>query len=170
MFDRCFNSLDECFAEVWKANTEILAKGSLEAYQAAGTWRDGMRASAWETCRLILEDPLRARICLVEVNYGGEIVQGTRDLVLSGYVELVHFGRHEHPRGAQVPRAQAEAIVGAVWDRAGRAVAAGDLEAVIDDVPEFLYLTYIPYLGRDIAVAELRRAQEEVSRLRGGRI
>jgi hypothetical protein len=123
-----------------------------------------MRAFRWELCRLILEDRLRARICMVEVNYGGDLVQGTRDLVLGAYVELIHLGREEEGSKPGVRREQAEAVVGAIWDHAGRSVKAEDDEAVIDDVPGLLYLIFLPYLGPAVAQEELRRGREELER------
>jgi hypothetical protein len=125
-----------------------------------------MRALGWELCRLTLEDRLRARICLVEVNYGGDLVQGTRDLVLNGYVELVHLGRRETGSRRGVRREQAEAVVGAIWERAGRTVKAGDLEALVDVVPELLYLVYLPYLGAEVAQEELRRGREDLAQFK----
>ncbi|HEY1286332.1 MAG TPA: TetR/AcrR family transcriptional regulator [Solirubrobacterales bacterium] len=165
-FERTFTSLDECFAEVWKEYTLTFRDPLLSAFWAQPTWRDGMRALGWELCRLTLEDRLRARICLVEVNYGGDLVQGTRDLVLNGYVELVHLGRRETGSRRGVRREQAEAVVGAIWERAGRTVKAGDLEALVDVVPELLYLVYLPYLGAEVAQEELRRGREDLAQFK----
>jgi hypothetical protein len=123
-----------------------------------------MRAFRWELCRLILADHLRARICMIEVNYGGDLVQGTRDLVLGAYVELIHLGREEVGSRPGVRREQAEAVVGAIWDHAGRSVKAEDDEAIFDDVPGLLYLIFLPYLGPAVAQEELRRAREDLKR------
>ena len=161
-FERSFTSLDECFVEVWKECTQTLVKPLFAAYSAQPTWRDGMRAFRWELCRLVPQDHLRARICMVEVNYGGDLAQGTRDLVLGAYVELVHLGRQEAGSRPGVRREQAEAVVGAIWDRAGRIIKAGDHEAFIDDVPELLYLIFLPYLGPAVAQEELRRGREDL--------
>lgn len=165
-FERSFVSLDACFVEVWKEHMHMLVEPVISAYSAEPTWRDGMRALRWELCRLILEDRLRARICFVEVNYGGDLVQGTRDLILGAYVELIHLGRKESRSRPGVRREQAEAVVGAMWDRAGRLIKAGDDEAVIDHVPELLYLTFLPYLGPAVAQEELRRAREDLERFK----
>jgi AcrR family transcriptional regulator len=165
-FKRSFASLDECFAEVWKEYTQTFGEPLLSAYWGQPTWRDGMRALAWEFCRLILEDDLRARICIVEANYGGDLVQGTRDLVLSGWVELVHLGREEPGSKPDVHREQAEAVVGAIWDRAARIIKAGDRNAAVEDVPELLYLIFLPYLGPAVAQEELRRGRAEVERFK----
>jgi AcrR family transcriptional regulator len=165
-FERSFTSLDECFAEVWKEHTHSLAEPLLAAYLAQPTWRDGMRAFRWELCRLVLEDHLRARICMVEVNYGGDLVQGTRDLVLGAYVELIHLGREEVGSRPGVRREQAEAVVGAIWDRAGRNIKEGADQAIVDDVPEILYLTFLPYLGPAVAQEELRRGREDLERFK----
>src|SRR5262249_39499801 len=146
--------------------TQSLAEPLFAAYSAQPTWREGIRAFRWELCRLILEDHLRARICLVEVNYGGDLVQGTRDLVLGAYVELVHLGRQEMGPKPEVRREQAEAVVGAIFDRAGRLIKAADYEALVDEVPEVLYLIFLPYLGPEAAQEELRRGREDLERFK----
>ena len=169
-FERNFENLDECFAEVWRDYAQALAGPVLEVYAEAGNWRDGIRAQAWKLCRMTIEDELRARICMVEVNFGGELVQATRDIVMAGYVELVHLGRHEAERGEEVPKAQAEAVVGAIWERVARHINAGRLDALVDDIPGLLYLAYLPYLGPEVAREELQRGERDVDRFRRGEI
>src|SRR4051812_40475325 len=169
-FARSFQTLDECFVEVWREYAQALAGPVLEVYAEAGNWRDGIRAQAWKLCRMTIEDELRARICMVEVNFGGELVQATRDIVMAGYVELVHLGRHETDRGADVPKAQAEAVVGAIWERAGRRITDGRLDALVEDIPGLLYLAYLPYLGPAVAQEELQRGERDIVRFRRGEI
>jgi len=161
-FRRSFASLDDCFVEVWTRYMHTLAQPLFAAYSSQATWRDGMRAFRWELCRLVLEDHLRARICMVEVNFAGDLAQGTRDLVLGAYVDLVHLGRQEAGSRPGVRREQAEAVVGAVWDRAGRIIKSGDDEAFMDEAPELLYLVFLPYLGPAVAQEELRRGRVEL--------
>ncbi len=169
-FERHFQTLDGCFAEVWRLNVQELAAGVLNVYAEAGNWRDGIRAQAWELCRMVVEDEPRARICMVEVNFGGDLVQATRDIVLAGYVELIHLGRHEAEDGEQIPKARAEAAVGAIWERVGRTINAGELDTLVEDVPGLLYLAYMPYLGPERARDELRRAEVDVARFRSGEL
>jgi AcrR family transcriptional regulator len=169
-FELSYETLDECFAEVWREYAQALAGPVLEVYAEAGNWRDGIRAQAWTLCRMTIEDELRARICMVEVNFGGDVVQATRDIVMAGYVELVHLGRHETERGADVPKAQAEAVVGAIYERVGRHITAGSLDSLVDDIPGLLYLAYLPYLGPETAQEELRRGARDIERFRRGEI
>src|SRR3954447_5320559 len=169
-FERQFETLDACFAEVWTEYAQALAGPVLVVYADAGNWRDGIRAQAWKLCRMTIEDELRARICMVEVDFGGELVQATRDIVMAGYVELVQLGRHETDRGAEVPKAQAEAVVGAIWERAGRRITDGRLDALVEDIPGLLFLAYLPYLGPELAREELERGEQDIARFRRGEI
>jgi AcrR family transcriptional regulator len=169
-FERQFETLDACFAEVWTEYAQALAGPVLVVYADAGNWRDGIRAQAWKLCRMTIEDELRARICMVEVDFGGELVQATRDIVMAGYVELVQLGRHETDRGAEVPKAQAEAVVGAIWERVRRRIKTDRLDALVGDVPGLLYLAYLPYLGPEAAQEELQRAEQDVARFHRGEI
>ena len=156
---------------VEEVHAQALAGPVLAVYAGeAGNWRDGIRRQAWELCRMTIEDELRARICMVEVNFGGELVQATRDIVMVGYVELVHLGRHEAERGAEVPK------------RAGRGGRRGDLGAGREAHqrgparrprrrrPGLLYLVYLPYLGPEVAREELRRGERDVARFRRGEL
>ena len=77
-------------------------------------------------------------------------------------LRLAFLGRQEAGSRPSVRREQAEAVVGAIWERAGRIIKAGNDEAFVDDVPELLYLIYLPYLGPAVAQEELRRGREEL--------
>lgn len=163
VFETNFPSLDACFAEVWEGFTQSFVDRALAAYAAAGGWRDGMRAQAWEFCRFLQEDQLRARICTVEVAYGGELVQASRDVFMDAYVELVHLGRLEREKAAELPRERAEGIVGAIWERVATNVGAGDFEVLSAEVPRLMYLMVLPYLGPEAAQEELRRGPDDIA-------
>ena len=158
-FESHFPNLDACFAEVWEGFTQSFVDRALAAYGAAGNWRDGMRAQAWEFCRFLQEDHLRARICMVEVAFGGALVQASRDVFMDAYVELVHLGRLEREQAAALPRERAEGIVGAIWERVATNVGAGDFAALTDEVPRLMYLMVLPYFGLEAAQEELRRGE-----------
>ena len=150
-FETAYESLEACFAEVWQGFTEEFVERAFAAYDAAGDWRKGMRAQGWEFARFLTEDHVRARICLVEVDYGGELVQATRDRFMDAYIELVHLGRFEAEGREEVPRARAEGIVGAIWERAATTIMAGRFDDLPLAVPELSYMMFQPYLGMEAA-------------------
>jgi AcrR family transcriptional regulator len=165
-FEAAYDSIESCFADVWQRFTEEFVTRAFAAYDAAEDWRRGMRAQGWEFARFLAEDHVRARICLVEVSYGGELVQATRDRFMDAYVELVHLGRFEPGANQDVPRTRAEAIVGAIWERAATTILAGRFDDLPLAVPEMSYMMFQPYLGMEAAEDELRRGPEEIARYR----
>jgi AcrR family transcriptional regulator len=167
-FEHHYPSLDACFAEAWEAFTQEYVDRAQAAYLAQETWRDGIRALAWELFCFLSEDHLRARICFVDVNFGGELVQATRDRYMDSFIELIHLGRHEVKGGGDIPREQAEAVVGAIWEQIAAPIQAGKFDELIDVVPSTLYLLFVPYLGPEAAEEELRRGREESACIRGG--
>lgn len=169
-FELHYPSLDACFAELWRGYVQEFFERAMAAYLAEGSWRDGMRAQAWELSRFLSEDHLRARILVVEVNFGGELVQATRDRFMDEYVALIQLGGLEGEKPDEIPRPQAEAIFGAVWERVAAPVNGGDFDQVIESVPQILYLLFLPYLGRTVAEEELRRGSEDVARFRRGEL
>jgi hypothetical protein len=129
-----------------------------------------MRDGAWAYCRFLQEDPNRARFFLVELNNAREIVQASRDVVMDDYTDRVHLGRFERPEAADVPRAQAEAIMGALWEGAVAAARADNLDYLPQAMPQAMYLTVMPYLGVQAAGEELARGPDDIARYQRGEI
>jgi AcrR family transcriptional regulator len=164
-FEAHFSSLDEFFTEIWRDFTQQFVDRALAAHGAAASWREGMRAQAWVYCRFLLqEDHVRARICMIELAFAGEIARAVRDVFMNGYVELMHLGRLERPEAADTPRARGEAIVGAIWERMAAIVKADAFADLPKEMPQLLYVTVLPYLGLEVAQEELRRGPEDIAR------
>lgn len=168
-FARHYPSLDACFAEVWEEYKEEFLRATAEGFASSHVWREGMRAAAWAFCRFLQEDVDRARFFIVELNFGGEAVRAERDLLMARYSALVDRGNEERA-GRPVPLAQAEAVVGAIFEIVGTELKAGRLDNLPELVPQGMYLTVYPYLGLDAAQEELRRGPEDVARYRRGEI
>jgi AcrR family transcriptional regulator len=169
-FEDCFSSLDECFAEVWEECQGEVVERTSTAFLAAGDWRRGMRAAAWQLCRWADENRERAQILFVELSYANELVRASRDRTFRVYADLIHAGRFEREQTADVPRATAEAVMGAIWERLVITVRAGTFDRLPTQVPEMMYLLVLPFLGPEAAREELRRRPEDIARYRRGEI
>jgi AcrR family transcriptional regulator len=167
-FQRHFAGLDDCFAVLWEQSKDQVVLALSAAFLSADTWREGMRRAAWAFCRWLQENPGRARALLVDVAYAPDEVRAYRDSVINAYIELVHLGRHERPEAAHVPRASAEAVIGAIWERAGAEVNAGRFDRLPAQVPQMMYVMVAPYLGTEAAEEELRRGPEDIAAYEAG--
>jgi AcrR family transcriptional regulator len=163
-FSALYENLDACFAELCQGFMREAAEETFAAYAAEDNWRDGMRAQIWASYGFLVDDPLRARISVVDVNFGGDRVLATRDLFMLAFTELVHLGRHE-ASAREVPRERAEGFAGASWELIAPPIRIGSFDLLLESVPQLIYLLYLPYLGETEARAELARARAEVERL-----
>ena len=170
-FERHFADLGQCFAAVWEECKDELVSRTSTAYFSAAGWREGMRRAAWAFCRWIQEDHGRARILLVDISSASEMVVATRDFVMEAYVDLIDEGDRERPPGAPpVPRVEAEAIMGAIWQGAAAKTKAEAFEGLPAVIPEAMYLTVFRYLGHEAAQEELRRGPEDIARYERGEL
>jgi AcrR family transcriptional regulator len=168
-FERHYPDLEACFTDVWEGYKEEFLRVTGEAFASVEGWRDGMRAAAWAFCRFLQEDPDRARFFLVDFHFAGEAVRASRDLVMARYAELIHQG-NESRSGPHVPVAQAEAVIGAIWDGAVTHIRNDRLDIFPELIPQAMYLTVYPYLGLEAAQEELRRGPKDIARYRQGEI
>lgn len=155
--------LDASFAARWTdCMNEVLAAAST-AFLAAETWRDGMRDAAWGLCRWLQENPGRGRVLFVDVCFAEEAVRAARDQVLTAYADLIHLAACECS-GRPVAREHADAIIGAIWQRASTAVNARAFESLPALVPQLMYVAVLPYFGAEAAREELRRGPADIAR------
>ncbi len=168
-FEQSYVDLDACFVEVWERHTREFLECTGSAYAAADSWREGMRAAAWSYCRFLQDDRERARF-LIELSFANELVQASRDFVMSSYAELVHLGRLEREEVADLPRERAEGIVGAIWERIATYVLADEFDAFPAQVPQLMYLMVLPYLGPEAAREELRRGPADIASFEHGEL
>ena len=168
-FDAQFSSFEECLLNTWtRLLCEFLPR-SKAAFERGEGWRDGLRRQAWDLLRYVEEDVNRARFLIDSA--AEELVQAHRDVAMGRMVDYVHLGRFAREEAATVPRATAEALVGAIWN--GLAVNIRedpDFEALRGGSPQILYLTMMAYLGQEAAQEELRRGPEDLARYERGEI
>jgi hypothetical protein len=70
----------------------------------------------------------------------------------------VDLGRRDSPHGQQLPSSLAAAIVGGGADLVRDELLAGRIDRVGDLLPDMLYLTLAPYLGREEALRRSGRS------------
>jgi AcrR family transcriptional regulator len=169
-FDRYYPDLEACFADVWEDAKAEFLRATGAAFENADTWREGMRAAAWAFCRFVQEDRRRARLFFLEFNFAGEALQASRDVVMREYADLVEGGNQELGSSGTVPREQAEAMVGAIWEGALTTVKAGTFDDLPAVIPQAMYLTVFQYLGAAAAQEELRRGPVDIARYERGEL
>lgn len=154
-FEARFEGRDDCL--VWAATSELRAftEAMWEAYDTGRSWREGLRAAAYEMARAIEADPRFAIVTTVTMTYGGEHGTLERDAAMHRMIEMVDLGRQEMADPGAVGHAPAEATVGAIFYALQAAASGAGTPAPAEAVPQFMYMAVRPYLGEEAAREEL---------------
>lgn len=152
----------------WERMTDEHVAVVESAAAAEGSWRDGLRAAAYAALRFHQEDPVRARFFLIEVLAAGEFAQRRRELMMNAFIALIDSARLELADPESVPRTEAEAIVGAIYQAAVAGMQGGGVEKLPELVPQLLYIAVLPYKGAEAAEEELRRGPGDLVLYRRG--
>lgn len=165
-FRRHFADKADCFVQVWDELTLAHAVLAAEAFAAAGSWRERMRAAGWVTLEYLQADLRRTRFLVLEVLNAGEIALAHRDLAIAAQVEWVDAGRREPGAPSTLTRASAEHIVGAINEMLIRRTLSGEITEGAGVLGELMYIAVRPYLGDEAAREELEMAPPEWARAR----
>lgn len=157
VFADLFGDLDRCIDCVWDQMTRDLISRMWSAYANEDRWRDGLRATAYLVLRYFTEDEPRSRFFMIEVLAAGELAVARRDRLFQLAVDLVDLGRTELEDPGLATRAQAEATVGAIYERILEGVRGQELEGAggIAAVRQLMYIAVRPYFGHEVAREEL---------------
>ena len=155
-FDRHFAGKEDCFVQAyWAYVVEAFEGRVFAAFEQHRSWRDGLRASAYEAARFIRDNPRESRFGSIEMMAVGPVAQAHRERQLHRIVDLIDAGRQELEDPDSMNRAAAEGVLGAIYTVAVREQASDNGGAAEDYVPDLMYIAVRPYLGHEVAREEL---------------
>ena len=157
-FYEAFGNREDCFLAALEdtlAQAEVLAR---DAYASATSWRSGMRAALAVLLGLMEEEPVLARLWILEAPAGGAAVWARRSRALDELAQAVDGGRGSIKGARQLPQIAAQAVVGGVLSVLhSRLVRSRDAQ-LTDLLGPLMYMIVLPYLGVAEAAKELERA------------
>lgn len=154
-FHCCFADKEDCFVSLHDELVAEFCRRARTAFESTSSWHDRVWAAGWAAMRFLMEDPLRARFFVVEVNRAGARARARRDGVLERIADLLDAGREELEDPSSATRASAEFVAGAIYATILTRVEAGSIERGEDFLPELIYMAVMPYLGSRAAEDEL---------------
>jgi AcrR family transcriptional regulator len=169
-FDRYFASVEDCLDRTWEEMTDAHIARVIGAAAAEQTWRDGLRSAAYAALRFHQEDEVRARFFLVESLAMNELAQARRDLMMSAFIDLIDSARTELEDPDSVPRSEAEAVIGAIYEATVSGMQGKGIAGLPELVPQLMYLAVLPYQGIEAAEEELRRGPGDLARYARGEL
>jgi AcrR family transcriptional regulator len=152
-FYALFGGKQECFLAAYR---RIVAEGRLrieEAIPADAAWPDRLLVGLRLLLETIEEQPLAARVALVEVQTAGTDALAEHARTLDEAASLLRAGREASPFGDELPATLEFATVGGLSWFLQQRIAAGQMDASAL-LPEVLEIVVEPYLGEQ-ATAEL---------------
>jgi AcrR family transcriptional regulator len=155
-FERRFADKEDCVLKVYEALIANFEAEVRAAYDAFPEWPTSLRAAAYAAADWMETRPQTARFGGVDVLYArNEMVRVRREQVFQYCAGLIDAGRAVAADPAAVPEAAAIMAIGAVAQMLTQRMQRGeDLESW-RMVPELMYAAVRPYLGEEVARAEL---------------
>jgi AcrR family transcriptional regulator len=155
-FTSRFVDKEECFLELYDAMRIEFGERILRAYRSRSGWHDRVWAAGWAAIEFLREDPVRARLFIIEVNSAGVEAVRRRHQAMRTFAELLDTGRGEIEDPDSISRATAEMVTGAIYYTIRDRILDGSVERGDDFLAELVYLAVLPYLGRRRAESELK--------------
>jgi AcrR family transcriptional regulator len=169
-FYELFADKEACLAGAMDLALAEAAARIVAAYSAEKPWATNIRKAAAAFLELLAERPAWARMALVEARASGG---RAAELYASGKqvaAALLDRGRGEPVTSESVPSSATRAALAAAESLIVAQILAGNTERLAELLPDIVYITTIPYLGREEALAQYEAAERSLRRkaARGG--
>lgn len=153
-----FEDKESLFLALFDNTADLAIRTTAEAVDAeTAPWEAKIRAGVAALLAMIAREPALTRVCMIESQSAGVTALARREDAMRRFASMLRTGRDVAPRGAELPEALEDILVGGiVWMVNKRlAVDDGDVEALL---PEILEFVIAPYLGNAAAhqAAQLR--------------
>jgi AcrR family transcriptional regulator len=113
-FYEIFQDREDCFLAAFDDAIARIASEVIPAYEAAGRWREKIRAGLTALLQVLNGEPGMGRLVIVETLGAGPKALERRSRVLAQVITAVDEGRREAKRGDGPPPLTAEGVVGGV--------------------------------------------------------
>jgi AcrR family transcriptional regulator len=157
-FYELFGNRDACLValidEVVDRIERELAASGLERL----AWRERVRGGLWAILSFLDEEPVLARICVVQALGGGPRVLERREQILARLAAVLNEGRSEGTRGVQCTLVTAEGLVGGAFGVVFARLRSGDQGPLTGLLEELMGMIALQYLGPRAARREQQRS------------
>jgi AcrR family transcriptional regulator len=155
-FDRRFEGKEDCVLKTYEAYIAHFERTVQFAFDSQPAWPASLRAAAYAASEWMANNPNQMRFGAVEVLAAeSEMVRVRREEVARFCVDLVDAGRAVAPDPEAVPESAAMMAIGSILQMLTSRL---ERETEVDPVaatPDLMYIAVRPYLGEEIARAEL---------------
>jgi AcrR family transcriptional regulator len=149
-----FASKEEAFLAALESVVEDLVTQARNAYETTKTFPAGVRDCLAAVVRLVVEEPHRAELLLVESLAGGPAAIKLRARTLKIFAEMLWDAAKRDTNGRSPPELTAETVVGGIFEVVYSRLIAGEAEELPRLLPGLAYSLMQPYIGDQAARRE----------------
>jgi AcrR family transcriptional regulator len=152
-----FSSKEECFLAAFDESVAAAREVFAELLDADRPWADQVASGLEVLLEMVVTEPARAKLCLVESQAAGGAALARYQVMLESVAPKLREGRELNPRASRMPDGLEVAIAGGLAWLVHQRLLADRLDELKGLLPEMLQVTLTPYVGE----VEAARAAEE---------
>jgi AcrR family transcriptional regulator len=156
-FYAMYEDKEACFLAAYDSAVDGLVRRIGVAYEAEEGWPNRARAGLTALLDALAEEPLVARLALVDAGAAGPAAQRRYRAALQRLTPFFEEGRDFAPGGRNLPANTSRMAIGAVAGLISDELAAGRAEQLPDLLSDVLFATLVPYIGPAAAAREAGR-------------
>jgi AcrR family transcriptional regulator len=146
-FYKDFSGKEDCFVQVYDRVIGQLMARWVDALSEESGWADQVAIGQRTLVEMTSEDPLAARVILLEAQTGGPLALARYNEMLARSADLLRGGRGESAEAARLPASFEDATIsGLLWLLQSR-IAQGRIEDAGELWPHMAKMALEPYIG-----------------------
>ncbi len=154
-----FSSKEECFLAAFDETVAAARVVFDELLDPEQPWEVQISAAIEIFLEMVVNEPARARLCMVEAQAAGGAALDRYQSMLESVAPKLREGRLHNPRSSRLPDGLEMAIAGGLAWLVHQRLVAGREAEIAELLPEMLQVTLTPYLGEEAASRAADAAQ-----------
>jgi AcrR family transcriptional regulator len=156
-----FSSKEECFLAAYDETVAAAAEIFAEMIDVEQPWADQVTAGLEIFLEMVIREPARAKLCIVEAQAAGGPSLARYQATLEAVAPKLREGRQLNPRSGRLPDGLEVAIIGGLAWLVHQRLLADRVDEIKGLLPEMLQVTLTPYVGEMEAgrIAEAAQAR-----------
>jgi AcrR family transcriptional regulator len=162
-FYELFKDKEDCLHGAMELALADFSGRIASAYSADAPWASNVRNGAEAILELLAEKPAFARMALIEAPASGG---PAAELYASGkrvLQALLDHGRDDPMEEERIPSSASRAALAAAESLIAGQILAGHTERAPELLPDIVYITTIPYLGKEEALSQYQAAERSLA-------
>lgn len=142
-----FSSKEECFLVAFDETVAAATEVFDELLDREQPWADQIASGLEIFLEMVVAEPARARLCIVEAQAAGGAALARYQAMLESVAPKLREGREFNPRSSRLPDGLEIAIVGGLAWLVHQRLMADRVDTIKGLLPEMLQVTLTPYVG-----------------------